>query len=165
MISRPYPSSLFSVTVLIGCFALAGCRPDDTVPPPQQELPAATGVQAPVPRTVTGCLRAGDAPQTFVLTASQVEDEAPVTATYQLVGHVDVDLAAHVGHTVEVSGTEIRPEEGSRIVQTPAQPAPGQRGAEEPEPGGQPAVATRTEVDIRELNVTSVRRVQEGCER
>jgi hypothetical protein len=112
----------------------------------------------PQPRSVTGCLRGGEAPNTFVLTASRAADDAPRTATYQLVGAADIDLAAHVGHTVEVSGTEITPHEGTRIVQTPAQPAPG-----EPRTEQQPTVATRTEVDIRELNVTSVRRVQEGC--
>ena len=49
-------------------------------------------------RTVTGCLKPGDGPNEFVLTAKD-------GSTWELRNGEGVDLAPHVGHTVAVTGT------------------------------------------------------------
>jgi hypothetical protein len=52
--------------------------------------------------SLTGCLKAGKAANTFTL--SNVTGE---TATYRLVGQGGVDLKPHVGHKVEVTGMRV----------------------------------------------------------
>jgi hypothetical protein len=58
---------------------------------------------APKEHTMTGCLRAGDAPGSFYL--SDLE-KGPKT-----VGIVssDVKLAPHVGHKIDITGTPVKP--------------------------------------------------------
>ena len=78
--------------------------------------PAQDAKDAPKPATVTGCLKAGDTPDSFTLSDLKWKDDKavgtagstapaapPVSATsLKLVGS---KLSDHVGHTVEVTGT------------------------------------------------------------
>ena len=108
------------------------------------------------PTTVTGCLRAGEAPNTFVLTTAQSVEGEP-TATYELIGTSDVDLLQHVGRRVHVSGVLRGQQElATRSATRPAQEAEGTAGT--------PTVATTTELSIRHLNVESIREAEGTCE-
>jgi hypothetical protein len=105
--------------------------------------------------TVKGCLRAGDASDTFVLTAAKTAT-GDQTATYQLQAMQGVSLAEHVGRQVEVSGVMVAQQEiASRSTTQPANKAAGTSGT--------PTVSTSTELDIKKLNVQEVRRIEGSC--
>jgi hypothetical protein len=145
--------------VLWGCIAAAaaGCRSKEPAAPPAEDRTQAAQT-ANHPETVTGCLKAGDAPNTFVVTAAKTEGSAQ-TATYQLVSNAGVNLADHVGRQVEVSGTVKQTQElQSRDRAQPAQPA-GTSGQ-----ASKPVVETRTEVDIKQIEPVSIKRVGDRCE-
>jgi hypothetical protein len=108
------------------------------------------------PMTVSGCLRAGDAADTFVLTAGQAAP-GEQSATYQLVGLEGVNLRDHVGHRVEVQGVlNAQQQVASRSTTDPAPNATGTSG-------GTPSVSTETELQIRRLDVQQVKSVGEEC--
>lgn len=110
----------------------------------------------PMTLTVTGCLRAGDAADTYVLTAAR-SGGATETATYQLVGANDATLRDHIGQRVQVSGTTVPQEEiASR---SPAAAEPRAKGTT-----GTPTVQTQTDVQIRQLRVDSVAPQGDKCE-
>jgi hypothetical protein len=136
--------------------ASAGCRGESKTTPAAEAT-----VQTPVtpqnqPMTVTGCLRAGEAADTFVLTTAQTRDSAE-TATYQLTGAQGVNLRDHVGRQVEVSGV-VRSEQeiASASPTTEADRAKGTSGT--------PTVQTRTNVQIRRLDVSSLKPAGGQCE-
>ena len=137
--------------------ATAGCRdskPD--TPPPEVQSQAAQPANQPT--TVTGCLKAGDAPDTFVVTAARSAGSGE-TATYQLVSNPGVNLTDHIGRQVEVSGIVRQTQEmASRSRAEPSQPA-GTSGAP-----GKPAVETRTEVEIKRLEVSTIKPQGGQCE-
>ncbi len=84
--------------------------------PPAASQPMQDAKDAAKPATVTGCLKAGDTPDSFTLSDLKWKDDKavgtagsatpaapPVSATsLKLVGS---KLSDHVGHTVEVTGT------------------------------------------------------------
>jgi hypothetical protein len=107
------------------------------------------------PKTISGCLRAGEAPKTFVVTAS-IADGSTSTATYQLFAKPEIDLSTYVGQNVEVSGT----------VRSEQRVATSGTAEEKPAKGvaGTPTVETRSEVDIRKIDVTSVKSTGSRCE-
>jgi hypothetical protein len=151
-----------------------------------------SGQRAAGPRTYTGCLRAGDTTGTFMLTDVQAAPRpadtagstagstaggtgttagtAPTTGTQgrgqisslMLNPAADVDLKAHVGHKIEVTGTVSgggrRGGDTTAGATTTAPPPPppvtttGTGGSE-----AQGARATRT------MSVTSVRMISESC--
>jgi hypothetical protein len=105
--------------------------------------------------SVTGCLKAGEASDTFVLTVAAPSGSAE-PATYQLVGKTD-QLREHVGDRVEVSGTlESEQELASRSTTVEKDRAKGTTGT--------PVVETTTKVELRRLDVSSLKHVAEGCE-
>ena len=145
--------------VLSACIGLAaaGCRSDEPSTPPAEDR-AQTAQRADHPETVTGCLKAGDAPDTFVVTAAKTAGSTD-TATYQLVSNAGVNLADHIGRQVEVSGTVKQTQElASRDRAQPAQPE-GTSGS-----AGKPMVETRTEVDIKQIDVTGIKPLGTRCE-
>ena len=145
--------------LLCGCIALsaAGCRSNEPSTPPAEDR-AQAGQQANHPETVTGCLKAGDAPDTFVVTAARTAGSTE-TATYQLVGNSSVNLTDHVGRQVEVSGTVKQTHElASRDRARAAQPEGTSGGA------GKPVVETRTEVDIKQIDVSAIKPLGSRCE-
>jgi hypothetical protein len=147
---------LIGTTVLVSSLALAAgaCNRKEAAP----ELQTTTVKQPPAgTMTVNGCLKRGVlADNTFVLTASRAQG-ADETATYQLIGREGVPLGDYVGQQVEVSGT-LRAEEQiastGGVVQE--KPAKGTTGA--------PEVETKTELDVKRLDVASVKPTGNRCE-
>lgn len=70
---------------------------------------AATAHAADAPHSMTGCLRAGSAAGTFELTDLGLAD-GPKSA---LIASSSVDLAGHVGHKVEITGTTAKAADAS----------------------------------------------------
>jgi hypothetical protein len=136
-------------------FALSsGCsRQNDPATPPEPTT-ASAPQQRNQPTTVTGCLRAGEAANTFVLTAAGAEG-APEPATYELVG-ASAQLSDHVGDRVEVTGT-LAAEQDLRSP-TSAAEADKAKGTT-----GTPVVETQTKVEMRRLEVSQVRPISGDC--
>ena len=163
MSRHPMLSATLLASALAATFVSAACRGEEETVPPVAQSQTATPVQETnKPVTVTGCLRAGEATGTFVLTASKTAEgqttTAGQTATYQLHGAENVDMRSHVGKLVEVSGI-VRSQQAiaSRSPTTPAdQRATGTSGT--------PTVQTSTEVALSELDVKAVKPLGENCE-
>jgi hypothetical protein len=123
---------------------------------PVAESQAATPVQATnQPTTVKGCLRAGEAADTYVLTGERTA-KGEQTATYELSAAPGVTLAAHVGRQVEVSGVIVAQQEVT--TRTTAQPAEKAAGT-----SATPSVSTSTELQLRKLTVHQVRQIDDSC--
>ena len=147
------------LTVAFCCTAMlaTACGRNDT-----QTTPAAEAtVKTPVvpqnqPMTLTGCLRAGEAADTFVLTTAQTRESAE-TATYHLRGVQGVNLRDHIGRQVEVSGVV-------RSEQEVASSSPTREADRAAGTSGTPTVQTRTQLQVRELDVQSVKPTDGKCE-
>lgn len=88
--------------------------------------------------------------------AKQAEG-APETATFQLIGAKDVNLDEHVGEQVEVSG----------IVRTEQQIVSGGGAVELQSTKGTTGTAvveTKTELDVKRLEVSSVKPTGHRCD-
>ena len=134
---------------------VAGCASEPEVPPAVSQSAVTRDVERP--ETVTGCLKAGEAANTYVLTTSRTVDGA-TPATYHLTGAYDLNLQQHVGSRVEATGVvESQSEIATRS--TAQRPDNAQSTA-----GATPSVQTGTELSIRRMNVTSVRGVEGECE-
>jgi hypothetical protein len=132
--------------------AAASCGRKSTAPEAQQT----TGVQPRSdPTSVTGCLRAGAAEDTFVLTTTA--PDSPNAATYNLNANAEVNLRQYVGQRVEVGGV-VRSEQQvtSSSGATPEKAAKGTSGT--------PTVETKTALDVRQIDVRSVRATGEKCQ-
>jgi hypothetical protein len=145
------------VAVLIVTSALtiaaAACNRKPVAP----DYQTTTGVQTrSEPTTVAGCLKRGVAEDAFVLMTDRTATTSP-TANYQLITRNDVNLANYVGQAVEVSGT-LRAEEKitGRSGPMPEQPAKGTAGLT-------PTVETKTDLEIKRLDVDSVKPTGNNC--
>jgi hypothetical protein len=138
--------------------ALAGCNRSNQKATPVGELETQKAPQATnKPVTLTGCLRGGDAEDTFVLTTSATADgNAP--ATYQLAGVKGVNLHDQIGKRVEVSGVVRAQQETESQGRGPAANKPTGTS-------GKPEVETRTQVDIKRLDVSNVKPLGDHCDR
>jgi hypothetical protein len=137
---------------------MAACNKRDEAQPPVAQTQSNSRPQAAnSPESVTGCLRAGDAPGTFVLTTSLAADGRETT-TYQLAGSAGVNLADHVGHRIAVQGI-VRSQQESTIATSAAATADKAKGT-----SGTPTVATTATVDLKHMDVTSVTRAAGKCE-
>jgi hypothetical protein len=140
--------------VFVVCVVVGACNRGQQTPAVESQTatPAQTTNQ---PTTVKGCLRAGEASETYVLTAAK-SATGDLTATYQLQPMQGVSLAEHVGRQVEVSGVVVAQQEiATRSATQPAGKAEGTTGT--------PTVSTTTELDIKKLNVQQVRRLEDSC--
>lgn len=136
----------------------SACKRAERPAAPVAETQATTSQTTNQPVTVSGCLRAGDAADTYVLTASQTAQGA-TPATYQLVAaNGGETLRDQVGKQVEVTGT-VRAEQRTQTVAA----APAENKATGT--SGTPAVETRTDLDIKRLDVTSVKPLDGRCEK
>lgn len=147
--------SALSALVLASVFAVGCNREEPEVPPAQMQSEQSDRLN--VPTKLVGCLRAGEAADTYVLTTSLPEDGMR-TATYELRGSGGVNLQEHVGSTVEVAGV-VRDQQHIATKETP-QPA----GQQAKGTSGTPAVQTTTQLAVRTLDLQSVRRVGEACQ-
>jgi hypothetical protein len=107
------------------------------------------------PLEVTGCLRAGEAENTFVLTVSSaMGNDQP--ATYQLVGIDGVTLLDHIGEQVDVQGIMTAEQQTATRAISPADEKPAGTT-------GTPQVETKTVIDIRRLEVSGVKPLGTSC--
>ena len=137
-------------------FACGGDEPQAPVAQSQTQTPVQT---MSVPESVTGCLRAGEAGGTFVLTSSQTDDGKPPT-TYQLAAGSGVNLQDHIGHRVAITG--LVKEQQATTTATATTPATDDkpRGT-----AGTPSVQTSTTLQLRRMDVTNVARASGECEK
>ena len=124
--------------------------------------PQAQGKRDPKLLTVTGCLVQGNPANTFLLTKVPDPLVASVTAagggaiptvTYQLSG--GQNLAAHVGHKVEVTGR------GPLNEQTPVKIVDSEK--EYKSPGAKAEVKEKAAVVVRPLAVETLKMVSADC--
>ena len=148
--SRGVVAALFAVSA-----AAAGCSREPETPPAQSQTQTTQQLNAPA--TFTGCLRAGEAANTFVLTASATADGS-TPATYQLEGATGTNLQDHVGHRVEVSGIIAE----QQHVATREAPQPADQRATGT--SGTPTVQTGTQLALRTVQVKSVTPLDGRCE-
>jgi hypothetical protein len=150
-------SSRSAAAALLACaLAAAACSSEPEVPPAQSQTQS--NQQLNTPATVTGCLRAGEAADTFVLTASAATTTASTPATYQLDGTGGVNLSDHVGRRVEVTG--IIADQQHIATREPARPADDKAAGT----SGTPTVQTSTQLALRTLQVKQVRPADGSCE-
>jgi hypothetical protein len=133
----------------------AACNRSKSQPPTDRQV-SGDARNPDVPITVTGCLRAGEASDTYVITQDAQNTGAQDTANYQLVGANGVDLRQHVGQRVQVSGVLAAQQEVASRSAASAQKPTGTSGT--------PTVQTQTQVDIRTLQVSSVNPQGGKCE-
>ena len=148
------------LTVAFCCSAMlvsGGCSSEPPAAPPAEATVQTPAVPQNNPMTLTGCLRAGEATDTFVMTTAQTQDSAE-TATYHLTGVQGLNLRDHIGQQVEVSGVV-------RSEQEMASASPS-RPADERATGttGTPTVQTRTQLQVRQFEVSSIKPSGGKCE-
>jgi len=127
--------------------------------------------------TVKGCVEAGPN-NTYTLTGAAPANEPPLgttattpagdkvakTITYTLSGAKNDELKAHVGHTVEVTGTESAPQAQTKVDEkSPLTAATGTTGSSAG--SAKPKVETTAQAQIvaRQLTVSSVKMVSSSC--
>lgn len=149
----------------VGIFAVVGtmamgasaCSKSKSSTP--SETQTAGDVRTPnAPMTVTGCLRAGNLADTYVLTQDAANAGAQETANYQLLGADGVDLRKYIGERVQVNGVVASQQEvESRSAPAPARNADKDKDKDKPTgTAGKPTVQTETEVDVRTMKVSSI---------
>jgi hypothetical protein len=150
-------SPLYLASLMVIFAATGGCRRDEPqVPPAATET--ATSRQGKMPATVTGCLRSGDAANTYVLTTA-VSEGAGTPRTYQLTTNGTVKLEDHVGKRVEVSGIiDSQSQIATRESPRPADNATGTAGQP-----GTPTVQTGTQLSIQRMDVRGVKAIGGDC--
>lgn len=147
---------VFSSAIL--ALSLGGCSRSD-----QKSTPVAeTATQQPAQRvndpvTISGCLRAGEAADTFVLTTSARADGA-APATYHLTGASGVNLRDQIGNRVEVSGV-VRAQQQTELHGT------GPAANKATGTSGSPTVETSTELDVKQLDVSAVKPLGDRCDK
>lgn len=142
----------FALTaVLVAGLSLGyGCNRERATPVAESQTTSAERATNQ-PMTVAGCLRAGEAADTYVLTTTGTD-----VATYNLVGDESVNLRDHVGKQIEVEGVLTSQQQTATRAAAPSEErATGTSGT--------PAVETRTAVDIRRLEVRTVRPTENDC--
>ena len=153
--SRFLPTKHLAVAAIASTALVVGCANEPEVPPAESQSAVTRDVERPT--LVTGCLKAGEAANTYVLTTSQTADGTP-PATYHLTGAADIDLQPHVGRRVEASG--IVESQSDIATRSTAQPPDNAQGTS----GSTPSVQTGTALSIRQMDVRSVRAVEGECE-
>ena len=147
--------SLAAALIAAACAAGACSREPDA---PVAQSQTQSTQQLNTPATLTGCLRAGEAANTFVLTASATTNDGSVPATYQLDGADSANLGDHVGKRVEVTG--VIAEQQHVATTEPAKPADDKATGTT----GTPTVQTGTQLALRRVTVKAVRPVAGSCE-
>ena len=148
---KRHPFAITAVLIAGLSFGASGCNRGDSSTPVAESQTTTPERATNQPMTVAGCLRAGEAADTYVLTTS-----GTVVATYNLVGDEGVNLRDHVGKQIEVEGVLTAQQETATRAAAPADDrATGTTGT--------PAVETRTAVDIRRLEVRTVRPTANDC--
>lgn len=153
-----------ATSLVLGTALVAGaCNRGQETTPATPEVQTQTAQPATnMPVTVEGCVKAGDAADTYVLTAARAEGSTD-TATYQLVGQQTDQLRDHIGRRVEVSGTVEAQQEIAASQTAKAEPGEGNRDRATGTTGT-PTVQTKTEIEIKRLSVSAVKPLQDKCD-
>jgi hypothetical protein len=140
VVSTSVLAAVFSITTL-GVVAAQSPQADKQKPAPQadKEKPAAAK-----PHTMTGCLEKGADATMFRLT--NVEGTGPKTVELQ--ADASTKLAAHLGHKIAVTGTDV----------DPATMKKGTAGKSEPGAAATPGASEH------HMRVTSIKMVSESCQ-
>lgn len=147
------------VCAAVAALMVSGCRRAEEAVP-VTEFQSEHFQQTSRPMTVAGCLKAGEAANTFVLSVERAEG-AGESATYELIASpADFNFRDHVGEQVRVSGVlEARQ---TATAQTVAQPADTGNGAPTGT-AGTPTVQTQTQVKINVFTVESLEPLGGEC--
>ena len=148
--------------VLAGSFAAALLAVGVSAQTPPQNPPMQEAAKdAAKTLTVTGCLKAGDTPDSFTLSDLKWKDDKavgtsgatapaapPVAATsLKLIPSASTKLGDHVGHTVEVSGTI-----GDKAASAAAPSDPAAR----------PSASAQTALNVRNVRMVSATCISVG---
>lgn len=165
-------ANVLTTTLSLVAIAYAGvsataCKRSDRAATPAPQVQTQTPVRdINQPMTVTGCLRAGEASDTFVLTSSEQKD-GMTPSTYLLISNNDANNNAsfrdNVGKRVEISGTLSTEQQTSAL--TPAEPARNSARNKPTGTSGTPTVESQTQVDMRQFQVSSLRSLGERCDK
>ncbi len=149
-----------SITALAyGAGSTTACRRSNKNAPPTAQVQTQTPPQAVnQPVTVTGCLRAGEASDTYVLTTSETKDGMS-PATYVLASNNGVNLRDNVGNRVEVTGV-LSTEQQVSTTSPATSPRNKPTGT-----SGTPTISTQTQLDMRRLEVSSVNKLADRCDK
>ena len=143
--------SLIQSAVIIGGLTIVACNRNAAGP----ETQTTTGVQPRLESvSVNGCLRAGLAENTFVLTATN-RGGGSDTATYEISSQ-NVNLREFVGQQVQISGT-LRSEEVATST------GPDVVGKAAKGTSGKPTIETTTELNLKQMNVDAVKPTGQRC--
>jgi hypothetical protein len=144
---------LTTTTIAGTTLALCACNRKPAAP----EVQTTQAVQRQGnPVELTGCLKRGVlADDTFVLLVSQ-KDGSGGTATYDLITPAGLDLRDQVGQQVAVKGTL----QGEQIASSEG--ATRERAAKGT--SGTPTVETKTDLDVRRVDATSVKPIGAACQ-
>ena len=123
-----------------------------------KEKPAAAAEKGAKPHTMTGCLEKGADDTTFTLT--NVEGTGPKTVAL----HADAGkkLAAHVGHKIAITGTDVDPMTMKKGTTGKAEPGAAAPGAAAPGAAA-PGAATPSATE-HHMNVTSMKMIAAACQ-
>jgi hypothetical protein len=158
---------------------------------PEKQQPDKKATEANAQKvTIAGCVREGDTPNTFYLanvdpnalaahhgsgtTGTSGMPPAPVgsaptapnTTTVRLISAGDIDLKAHVGHKIEVSGTIVR---SAGEPATPSTGAAGTSGTATTDTTSRDRASEKDKDKLKTLdhahkvNVRSVKMISEKC--
>lgn len=143
---------------IVACAFVVGLTAQAAQPPTNPQTPQAQKADDDKAVTLTGCLAAGEEPNTFKLTNIGAADKPAVQPgqmvgttgikageAVQLIGADAAKLKNHVGHTVSVTGMLVPRKEGQAA--TPATP---------------PATAGKEKAEMR-LNFKSFKHVDATC--
>jgi hypothetical protein len=149
--------TLAATSWIAACAFVVSVAAQTPPPPTEPQQPPQPKEAAEKTVTLTGCLAAGDQPNTFKLTdigadkkAAQPGEMVGTTGiktgqAVQLIGTDAAKLKGHIGHTVAVTGMLVPRKEGD----PPATPEPARPGVQET-------------ADMR-LNVTTFKHVDATC--
>ena len=152
-------NQLFTLAVFTTAILAAGCSRQEAQPPAAQVQTQTPAQQLNTPETVTGCLRAGEGPDTFVVTTSQTQDGRP-PMTYEIANNTSgVNLTDHVGHRVSLQGV-VREQQAATSATTSAPATDKPRGT-----SGAPTVQTTATLQVRRIEVSQVNRAAGDCEK
>jgi hypothetical protein len=153
---------VFAGTCLAAVFAVGLSAQDPSQQRPPSQAPAADKDSKAV--TFTGCVRAGDSPNTFILANIKADDKEKSGATgtsgsmakapdqVRLIASGDTKLSEHVGHQVSVTGT---------LAERSASSSPG--GPPATPPAGGAATGTSGADKQPSLSVKTVSMVSSSC--
>jgi hypothetical protein len=127
--------------------------------------------------TVTGCVAAGpnntftlsglapaNEPSLGTTATTPAGDKVAKTVTYTLVGDKAAELKPHVGHTVQVTGTESAPQAAAQVNEKSAgASATGTSGTARGSANAKVETTAQAQIVTHQLSVSAVKMVSDNC--